>query len=271
RGRTKLGNFNPQEDTFLVKAWLEISCDPIIGNSQRGDSFWKRSRWNNTIRPQVSLFAGVYAAIHRENPSSVSDSDKTSLAASKFASDYKHAFGFFHYWDLLKDEPKWCDPADPGLGTKGGLQADTSLDSNRVNNDANKSAGKRPIGRDKAKAAAKKCKSGDTSSSDYASRMEDLEIQKISIMQEETQRKGERFQQLASIDEKRYQETLSHNQAMIEIEREKMKLKRDKHEFEREKEVKQEDERILSMNLDECNPHLRIVAARRQRQQGPRG
>ena len=201
--------------------------------------------------------------------------------SANFASDEKHAFGFFHCWDLLKDEPKWCDPTEPGAGTEGGLQGDTSLDSNRVNNDADKSTGKRPIGRDKAKAAAKKCKSADTSSSDYATRMQDLEIQKISLMQEKTQRKGERFQQLASIDEKRYQETLSHNQAMIEIEREKMKLKREKHEFAREKEEKHEDERILSMNLDECNPALRVyyealqhdilqkVAARRQRQQGP--
>jgi hypothetical protein len=27
--RTKLGNFNPDEDNNLVKSWLEISCDPI--------------------------------------------------------------------------------------------------------------------------------------------------------------------------------------------------------------------------------------------------
>jgi hypothetical protein len=25
----KLGNFSPKEDVFLVKSWLEISCDPI--------------------------------------------------------------------------------------------------------------------------------------------------------------------------------------------------------------------------------------------------
>lgn len=99
-GRTKLANFNPQEDIFLVKAWLEISCDPIVGNSQRGDSFWKRvlerynfrrgtfpertrrslsSRWTNNIRPQVSLFAGYYAAAQQQNPSGMSDSDKVSL------------------------------------------------------------------------------------------------------------------------------------------------------------------------------------------------
>jgi hypothetical protein len=27
--RTKLGNFNPDEDKNVVKSWLEISCDPI--------------------------------------------------------------------------------------------------------------------------------------------------------------------------------------------------------------------------------------------------
>jgi hypothetical protein len=39
RGRTKLGNFSPQEDVILVKAWLEVSCGPVIGNGQKGDRF----------------------------------------------------------------------------------------------------------------------------------------------------------------------------------------------------------------------------------------
>jgi hypothetical protein len=26
----KLGIFSPKKDVFLVKSWLEISCDPII-------------------------------------------------------------------------------------------------------------------------------------------------------------------------------------------------------------------------------------------------
>jgi len=41
--------------------------------------------------------------------------------------------------------------------------------------------------------------------------MQDLSLQKISMMQEETARKNDRFQQLALIDEKRYEEMRSHN------------------------------------------------------------
>jgi hypothetical protein len=47
--RTKLSNFSPKEDVFLVKSWLEISCDPIINTGQKKDGFWARitSQYNN--------------------------------------------------------------------------------------------------------------------------------------------------------------------------------------------------------------------------------
>ncbi|KAJ1295423.1 hypothetical protein BS78_01G222800 [Paspalum vaginatum] len=298
RGSTKLSNFNPQEDVCLVKAWLEISCDPVIGNGQKGESFWKRvverynyrrgqhlertlrslqSRWNNAIKPQVSTFSDYYAEALRLNPSGMSDADETSLAASNFVDVEGHAFGYMHCWDVMKDEPKWCEPTKAA-----GMEGDTSLDSNRVTIDADKRTGKRPIGRDRAKAANKKGKSSDTSSSDYASKMQDLSMQRISMMQEEAVRKDQRFKQLAVIDEKRYQETLQHNQCMIDIEKEKVKIMREKHDMARQREEKQEDERILALNLDECTPQQRLyyetlqqdimekIAARRQRRQGPK-
>ncbi|WVZ66731.1 hypothetical protein U9M48_015915 [Paspalum notatum var. saurae] len=298
KGRTKLGNLNPQEDVNLVKSWLEISCDPIIGNAQRSISFWKRvaerysfrrgpnperthrslqSRWNNNINRDVGKFAGYYADALREDRSGMSDADKVSVLhfstfVYKYVDGEGQTFGYMHCWDLLKDEPKWREPSQQG-------ECDTSLDSNRV--DVDKAGGKRPIGKDRAKAANKKCKSGDTTSSDYASKMQDMSLQKISIMQEETLRKGERFDALAAIDEKRYQEQQAHNQSIIELEREKVAIMREKHELAKAKDEKQEDERIMLQNLDECSPRLRMyyevlqddilakVAARRQSRQGP--
>ncbi|KAJ1256971.1 hypothetical protein BS78_K258500 [Paspalum vaginatum] len=217
-GRTKLSNFNPREDVCLVKAWLEISCDPVIERTLRS----LQSHWNNAIKPQVSTFSGYYAEALRLNPSSMSDADKTSLAASNFADVEDHAFGYMHCWDVMKDEPKWREPTEAA-----GMEA---------------------------KAANKKGKSSDTSSSDYASKMQDLSMQRISMMQEEAMRKGQRFEQLAVIDEKRYQETLQHNQCIIDIEKEKVKIMREKHDLARQREEKQEDERILALNLDECTP-----------------
>jgi hypothetical protein len=33
--KSKLGNFNPDEDKNLVKSWLKISCDPITSTGQK--------------------------------------------------------------------------------------------------------------------------------------------------------------------------------------------------------------------------------------------
>lgn len=212
------------------------------------------------------------------SPYNLFSSLQTSLAATNFAEVEGHAFGFMHCWDRMKDEPKWGNPTQ--LGTEAHLEGDSlEEDSNRVHVDADKSAGKRSVGRDRAKAASKKSKSvsGDTSSSEYASRMQDLSIQKINIMQEESVRKGERFQQLATIDEKRYQEMRNHNQSVLDIEQEKVRIMREKHD----REEKKEDERILSINLDSCTPSLRMyyealqedimakLAARRQGRHAP--
>jgi hypothetical protein len=97
--RTKLGNFNPDEDNNLVKSWLEISCDPITSTGQKRDRMWARiierynsrrasnlvrslrslqSRWD-TIRTEVTLFASYYADSIHENPSGMSDADKVCI------------------------------------------------------------------------------------------------------------------------------------------------------------------------------------------------
>ncbi|CAO2203800.1 unnamed protein product [Urochloa humidicola] len=148
-------------------------------------------------------------------------------------------------------------------------------------------AGTRPMGRDAAKAAKKKGNSSAGSSSEYASRMHDLSLQRISILQAESERKNDRFQQLASIDEKHYDDIRSHNNGMFECEKEKIRIIREKHDMEKQKEElelqkqeKQEEERILSINLDACPPTLRAyyeslhedilekVAARRSKRHG---
>ncbi|KAJ1258803.1 hypothetical protein BS78_10G102700 [Paspalum vaginatum] len=108
------------------------------------------------------------------------------------------------------------------------------------------------MGRDRAKANGKRAKSvsGDTTSSDCGARLQDLSLEKISFMQEESTRKGERFQQLATIDEQRYQHMRSHHQSVLDIEQEKMKIMRERHEMD----TKKEDERIMSIDLDNCAP-----------------
>ena len=40
--RTK--NFSVREDGVLISAWLNVSCDPIIGTNQARESYWGRMK-----------------------------------------------------------------------------------------------------------------------------------------------------------------------------------------------------------------------------------
>jgi len=181
----------------------------------------------------------------------------------------------------MKNEPKWQDPKVRSFGKSGGR--DDTINLGDGNSSPTGSAEKRPPGSDTSKVPKKKAKSsaGSTSSMEYASKMQDLSLQKISMMQEETARKNDRFQQLALIDEKRYEEMRSHNQSLILLEQEKIQLMREKHDMEKAEKEQKEDERILAINLDSCPPPLRTyyeirqhgilekAAARRRNEQGP--
>jgi hypothetical protein len=120
-------------------------------------------------------------------------------------------------------------------------------------------AGKRPMGRDSAKASKRKANSSadSTSSSEHASRMQDLLLQKKSIPQAAVC-KNDRFQQLACIDEKRFEEMRRHNQSLLDIEQEKIRMMREKHDMDRQEKEKREDERILGIDLNACTPAQRL-------------
>lgn len=91
---------------------------------------------------------------------------------------------------------------------------------------------KRPIGRDAAKAAQKKsCSSRSTSSSEYASKLHKISLQKMSMWQEENTKKGDRFDHLATIEEKRYDELREHNKSILQLENERIWIMRDKLEM----------------------------------------
>lgn len=77
---------------FLVKSWLEVSCDPITNTWQKREAFWARivnryngkrgaypelslrslqSRWE-IIKAEGSKFAAYMANVLRDNPSGMS-------------------------------------------------------------------------------------------------------------------------------------------------------------------------------------------------------
>ncbi|CAN6202377.1 unnamed protein product [Urochloa humidicola] len=220
-----LHRYNLRRGSYPERTWRSLS-----------------SRWD-IIKADVSKFSSFHADAVRENRSGMSDADKTTLAAANFADVMERNFGYMHCWNIMKDEPKWQDPKPRPSAGGAGNEEDTINLGDDISGPT-RSDGKRPMGRDSAKAAKKKANSSasSTSSSEYASRMHDLSLQRNSIMQEEALRKNDRFQLMASIDEKR-----------LACEEEKIRMMREKHDME----MQEKYERILVVDLDGCTPAQR--------------
>eukprot|EP00267_Zea_mays_P056611 XP_023156647.1 glutathione S-transferase T3-like [Zea mays] len=268
--RTKLANFTAEEDTRVCHAWLAVSCDPIINTGQKRQGFWSRitaaynsrrgtllerstkslmSRWD-TIKTQCSTFAGYMMAVLRQNPSGLSDADKTSLAASRFAAIEKKPFHFLHCWAILKDQPKWMDNH---MGQQQQQANANPTHSNTVDLDAEESVpssftSKRPLGRDASKEKAKRTKSVDTSSSDseFMTRMGDLSLERLSV-----------YKTAVSTEEKKLDSMNRNERQKLLLEKKKLNLEKIRLERQKLKEDKEEEIMILSMDLSKCNPLLR--------------
>nr|TKW13228.1 hypothetical protein SEVIR_5G086400v2 [Setaria viridis] len=189
--RSKLSNFSPKEDVFLVKSWLEISYDPIINTGQKKEGFWARitSHHWETIKAEANI--------------------------------EEYPFIYMHCWDLLKDEPKWMElnirgarPGDDDAIADHILTVDRDLETPSCQC----SGSKRPMGRDATKRQAKKSASSSPSDSS----------QYISMWQEENAKKDFRYEQMAAIESQRYDEVRQHNQHMAAIEEEKLRIMRKK-------------------------------------------
>jgi hypothetical protein len=121
--------FQPKEDEVLIQSWVNISTDSIVGNDQKGDSFWKRvceaynkhrdksyqernhmalkGRWHKKINPSVQKFVGCYKQAVATKKSGSSESNIILAAYNIYYQDEHEKFTFEHAWRLLKDEPKW--------------------------------------------------------------------------------------------------------------------------------------------------------------------
>jgi len=91
--KTRKGNYSIEEDMALVRSWLHISEDAVVGRDQKSSKLWQRildtfhqflgkvternlqglqNRWQ-TISHDVSKFCGHYNKIGRLNPSGWND------------------------------------------------------------------------------------------------------------------------------------------------------------------------------------------------------
>jgi hypothetical protein len=206
---------------------------------------------------------------------------QTASALANFADIEQYPYIYMHCWDLLKDEPKWMElnirgarPGDDDAIAEHIPPGAIDIDHDLETPSSQCSGSKRPMGRDGAKRAAKKSASSSPSeSSKYASKLQDLSIQKISIWEEENVKKGSRYEQRVAIESQRYEEmrhmesqryeeVCQHNKHMVSIEEEKLQIMRKKAD----REQTHEEERILGIDLDKCNPRLRKYYEKKQQE-----
>ncbi|XP_013632737.1 glutathione S-transferase T3-like [Brassica napus] len=107
-----------------------MSKDPIIGNEQRSNAFWKRiaeyfsasrklagcdkreashckNRWQE-INDLVCKFSGAYEAAARERSSRQNENDVLKLAHKIVFTNHKKRFTLEHVWKELRNDQKWC-------------------------------------------------------------------------------------------------------------------------------------------------------------------
>jgi hypothetical protein len=102
---------------------------------------------------------------------------QTTHVVGNFVAVLQRKFGYLHCWELMKDAPKWQDPnaKDVATAARGeGFGEDTEDHAEGQTSPVRSGAqGRRPMGRDSAKAAKKKANSdaGSSSSAEYAARM----------------------------------------------------------------------------------------------------
>lgn len=126
-------NYSDIEDVCLCKAYVNCTVNPVKGNNQKGDTFWKgvhatyeefmekedkdlmllqqrdskslMNRFKKTIMPSVNLFNACYVEVKRVEKSGWSPSDYVHAAMDEFEKK-EHAqfkkFKFSHVWEILK-------------------------------------------------------------------------------------------------------------------------------------------------------------------------
>lgn len=122
--------WSSSDDILLISAWLNTSKDPIVGNEQKSDAFWKRiaayysaspkvsgcekreasgckNRWQK-INDGVSKFCGAYDAATRAKTSGQNEDDVIKHAHDIFRTNTQKKFTLEHCWRELRTDQKWC-------------------------------------------------------------------------------------------------------------------------------------------------------------------
>ncbi|XP_013674088.1 glutathione S-transferase T3-like [Brassica napus] len=181
--------WTPRDDEVVISAWLNTSKDPIVSNSMKLRTFWKRvdeffaammnekienvhckQRWNR-INDQTNKFCAAFAAAERQATSGQCDRDMLKRAHEIFYSDQGQKFTLEHAWCVLRYEQKWISlntPMPAGSKRKSG-ETSSQTESAHVVEDSSETP-KRPEGIKAAKASRNNRKGKDIE--DYKTIME---------------------------------------------------------------------------------------------------
>ncbi|KAH1202583.1 Glutathione S-transferase T2 [Glycine max] len=130
-GKKSRTAFSVTEDVILIRSWLNVSKDSIIGVDQTSKQYWARiknaynnddmrqsgqfcerswtqlkSRWNK-IHPLVQKFNGCYKQADKPRRSGSSEKDVLADAHMIYSQDTGKKFEVEHAWLLLKDQSKF--------------------------------------------------------------------------------------------------------------------------------------------------------------------
>jgi hypothetical protein len=113
-----------------------------------------------------------------------------------------------HCWTRLKNEPKWdaMVHGSPWRGTAGTEPARSLTPTGSVNEveyDEGGSRGKRPLGRDSAKASRKKSMSSSSQSTDYLSRIHDMQVARFKQSEEKSDQKQQNIEFMKEVELKK--------------------------------------------------------------------
>ncbi len=113
------------DDVQLVKSWLDIAQDPLIGNERTSTVVWQRvhesyvgalgrterapsalhNRWR-VIQRNVSKFCGVYTALEHRNKSGKTYDDRVQDACALYEVQNRASFVILPLWLLLQNTQK---------------------------------------------------------------------------------------------------------------------------------------------------------------------
>ncbi len=162
------------------------------------------------------------------------------------------------------DLKRKVDRAEDNVASLGGAQACNSVDLDPPLSSPSISTGKRPMGRDAAKGARKKASSSSGGSSEYASKMHDLLIEKIAFFRESESDRKARLDDIISLDKAKADEARDHRRMMLELERERVAMERKRLQMEEDKKTIEEEERIMAIKLENCTPNQRVYYEAKQ-------